>query len=125
MWRYIRRQFRLAACHLHNLGSSRALAKGNWRATGPSRRDLLWPVSGEALLSTSFVERSCRNDQGFGFEGNSWMLLTCLWRIAISLIIPEDFRPAAVLRSAIWSFFSSTSTLVRLLPASRASGRKL
>ena len=44
----------------------------------------LWPVSGEALLSTSFVERSCRNDQGFGFEGNSWMLLTCLWRIAIS-----------------------------------------
>jgi hypothetical protein len=24
--------------------------------------------------------------------------------------IPEDFRPAAILRSAIWSFFSSTST---------------
>jgi hypothetical protein len=30
-----------------------------------------------------------------------------------------------ILRSAIWSFFSSLNALVRLLPASRASGRLL
>jgi hypothetical protein len=33
---------------------------------------------------------------------------TCLWRIVISAIIPQDSRPATVLRYATFSFFSST-----------------
>jgi hypothetical protein len=32
----------------------------------------------------------------------------CLWRIVISAMIPQDSRPATILRCAIFSFFSST-----------------